>query len=196
MRTAVCFCLVLAAGCSPQPTGGQTRIAPRSTSGQTRITPPNKQQARANLIALAEQIGQAALQEDHLRMADLTYPLLVEKLGGRELYVVKLEEVAAETRGQGWRLKKFTVGDPSDLTEAGTEMYAVVPYDMEMSSPAGVPAKLPSFLVAVSQNKGATWTFVDGAGIGVDRSKLKAVLPNFPEDLTLPAIKPGAGQRK
>src|SRR4051794_6446470 len=43
----------------------------------------------------AEEMRRAILQEDHETMADLTLPLLVEKLGGRGRFVQHLESLVA-----------------------------------------------------------------------------------------------------
>src|SRR5262249_39540621 len=134
--------------------------------------------------------GRAALQEDHPKMAELTLPALVEKFGGRAGYVQKLESIAAEMKGQGFRLTKFTFGDPSSLVQAAGEVYAVVPTVVELSGPGGATGRQPSYLIAVSQDGGASWKFLDGAGVSGDRSRLKAILPNFPEQLHLPAAQP------
>jgi hypothetical protein len=149
----------------------------------------DEEQARTALAAQAEEVGRAALNEDHARMAELTEPALVERFGGRREYVRKLETIAVGMKGRGYRLTKSSVGEPSRFVRAGRDTYAVVPTEVEMTGPGGA-GKAPSFLVAVSRDGGATWKFVDGAGVRGDRARLKALLPNFPEELELPAARP------
>jgi hypothetical protein len=129
-------------------------------------------------------------------MADLTLPALVEKFGGRAGYVQKLESIAAEMKGQGFRLTKFTLRDPSQLVQAAGEVYAVIPSVVELSGPGGAAGRQPSYLIAVSTDGGASWKFLDGGGVGGDRGKLKALLPNFPDQLQLPAAQPPVWERK
>jgi hypothetical protein len=173
MRRLLGFSVVLWCGCA----------------AEREPAPPDPEQARTNLVAQAGEVGRAALREDHSRMAELTEPALVERFGGRREYVRKLETIAAEMKGRGYRLTKSTVGEPSRLVRSGRDTYAVVPTEVELSGPGGA-GKAPSFLVAVSRDGGATWKFVDGAGVRGDRARLKAQLPNFPEELELPAAKP------
>jgi hypothetical protein len=66
-------------------------------------------------------------------------------------------------------------------------VYAVVPTELELSGATDAEVKQPSSLIAVSQDGGAGWKFLNGAGVGGDRSKLKRLLPNFPEQLKLVA---------
>jgi hypothetical protein len=46
------------------------------------------------------------------------------------------------------------------------------------------------FLIAISEDRGKTWTFIDGAGLvsepGREREKLAQILPDFPAQLALP----------
>jgi hypothetical protein len=144
-------------------------------------------QALKNLEMQAEEVGRAAVQEDHARMAEFTLPALVEKFGGRAMYIKKLESIAAETKKQGFRLKEYIIGKPSQLVQVAGDAYAVVPFGLELSGPGGSAGRQPSYMVAVSQDGSASWKFVDGAGIGGDRGKLKNLFPNFPDELQLPA---------
>jgi hypothetical protein len=131
--------------------------------------PLDKEQALKNLKSQAEEVRQAMLEEDHQKMADLTHPTLVEKMGGKARFVQRLESMAGEMKGQGIRLKDMTFSKPSDLVESSGDVYAVVPYKMEI---AGLEGAHPSYLIGVSTDRGGTWKFIDGAGVGGDRGKL------------------------
>jgi hypothetical protein len=41
-------------------------------------------------------------------------------------------------------------------------------------------------LLGISADRGKTWTFVDGSGIGNDETMKKRLLPNLPKELELP----------
>jgi hypothetical protein len=172
--------LLLVVGCASKPQANATSA----------VDLPDRQQALNNLKSQAEEVGRAAVNEDHARMSELTHPVLVDKFGGRAAFVKKLESIAAEMKGQGFRLKKFTIGEPSQMFQAVGEMYAIVPLEVALSGPRGATGKQPSYLIAVSPDRGASWKFIDGAGFRGDRSKLKELLPSFPEQLQLPAAQP------
>lgn len=182
MRSSTWWLLLLVVGCARGPASG--------------IGLADQRQARKNLKAQAEEVGRAAVEEHHARLADLTHPALVEKFGGRELYVKKLESIAAEAKRGGFRLAKVTVGEPSPLVEAAGSLYAVVPTEGELSGPGGDVGRQPSCLIAVSSDGGAGWKFIDGAGIGSHRGRLKKLLPDFPERLDLPAAQPPVWEKK
>jgi hypothetical protein len=168
------------------------RLAPRSDkqSQQGRDLPvresarpqnrPEQQQARENLISQSEAIGRAAVDEDHAKMAELTLPVLVEKFGGRAAYIKKLESIASEMKREGFRLKKWTLADPSALVQSVGDVYAVVPAAVELSGPGGAVGRNSSYLIAVSEDGGASWKFIDGAGIGADRNKLRKLVRTSP----------------
>ena len=181
MRTGLFLLLIV--GCASRPEG-KKGVA------------PDEQQAVKNLKAQAAEVGRSAVEQDHAKMAELTHPFLIEKLGGRAAFVQKLESIAADMKGQGFGLKKFTMGEPSLLVPAAGQVYAVVPSEVELSGPGGAAGKQPSYLIAVSTDGGIQWKFIDGAGVGGDRRKLKSVLPDLPDQLVLPAAQPAVWDRK
>jgi hypothetical protein len=154
------------------------------------VRPVHDPKAVANLQAQAAEVERAMLREDHGRMADLSHPALVSYCGGRAGYIRKLQEEAGDLRGQGLRFHAFRFGEPSRLFESGGELYAVYPYALELTGPDGGRASQPSYFVGVSADRGATWRFLDGAGAGSDRGKLRRWLPRFPDELPLPEPQP------
>jgi hypothetical protein len=119
-------------------------------------------------------------------MADLMHPSLVRGMGGREACLRKLAKEAADLRRQGLKFHDFRFGEPSHMFEVKGELYAIYPYTLEITGPGGEPASQPSYLICHSTDAGATWRFMDGAGIGTDRERLKRFLPSFPTELSLP----------
>lgn len=189
MRRLAWLFLLLVVGCTPD--------APKPKGKSVASTAPSDQrQALTALKAQAQEIGQAAIREDHTKMAQLTHPALVEKFGGQAAYVKKLDSTATEMKQQGFRLKAFTVGEPSELVQAGGRLYAVVPQEVQLSGPQGAAGRRASFLVAVSADGGSHWQFVDGSGVRGDRSKLKMLFPEFPDRLQLPADQPAVWDGK
>ena len=186
MRFRPWLFFLLVVGCTPKPQ------AEPAGGGPTL----DREQAVKALKAQAREVGKAAVDADHDAMAKLTHPALVDKFGGREAYIKKLDSVASEMKSQGFRLKTFTVGEPSELVRAGGRTYAVVPTEVRLAGPGGAEGRQPSYLVAASSDGGAHWQFVDGSGVGGDRGKLKSLFPEFPDRLQLPAPEPAAWNKK
>jgi hypothetical protein len=146
-----------------------------------------REQAREALMAHAQQTRQAMLRQDYRRMADLTHSAVVNGLGGRARFIQHLDEFAAEMKGGGFGVADMVLSEPSELVESRGSVYAVVPFDAHLTGPGGTTGVKPSYLIGVSADGGAGWTFVDGEGLRGDRATLLSVLPDFPDRLALPA---------
>jgi hypothetical protein len=157
-----------------------------SCRSQSSGPPLPAQDAKANLSAQAKAMTEAVLAKDHARLADLSHPALIEKLGGKEKYVQTVERVSGEIEGQGFKIASVACQEPTDPVEAAGDRYAIVPTNTEMTGPGGVKMKLAGYLIAASADGGRNWKFIDGAGVKGDRAKLKQLLPNFPDSLALP----------
>jgi hypothetical protein len=152
--------------------------------------PLDKNEAVKNLKSQAAEVGNATLKEDHQKLADLTHPIVLEKLGGREKFIEKLKSVAAGIKSEGFRIEKVVFLEPPSLEETNTEVYAVVPFQLNLSGPRGVTITQPAFLIGVSRDSGTNWKFIDGTVFAGDRERLKKLFPNFPPKLKLPDKQP------
>jgi hypothetical protein len=87
-------------------------------------------------------------------------------------------------RADGFDLRAASVEAPARLVPAGPDLLAVVPTSIVLMAPAGTLVQR-SYLLGASADQGATWRFVDGAGL--DRARAEKLFPELPADLTLPA---------
>jgi hypothetical protein len=138
----------------------------------------------------AEEVGKAARDDDHERMADLNHPKLVESLGGRAMFIRLLEKTAALRARRGLHIEEVVIGEPDQLAESSGTLYTIVPMETKVSGPKNLSISQSSFLIAVSTDRGKTWKYLGAAGVEVDREKLKQLLPGFPDELKLPAQEP------
>jgi hypothetical protein len=135
--------------------------------------------------ARADDAAQAMVKGDFGRLVDLTYPRVVELMGGRDKTIAALEAAVKKMKDGGFAFRSAKVGEASKPVAGGDELYTVVPLTLEMKVPGGT-STLNSFLLGVSRDKGKTWTFVDGSKIGDDARMTKRLLPNLPAELKLP----------
>jgi len=147
-------------------------------------------EAVENLKAQAANVEHAMINADHQQMADRTHPVLIDHFGGRAGYIRELEQAAADLRRQELKFHAFSFGAISQVFESAGELYAIYPYSLELTGPNGEPASQLSYLVCTSSDRGVSWTFLDGAGVGSDRRKLTRFLPEFPAELALPEPQP------
>ena len=119
-------------------------------------------------------------------MADLTCPVVVEKLGGRDKFIERLASMAAEIKSSGFRIDSIDMSEPPSYVEWAGDLYSILPQTLRLSLSTGIQISKHSYLAGVSPDGGATWRFIDGQGIGGDRKKMEIVLPHFPKTWRCP----------
>lgn len=168
-RTATLLLLALglvAAGCKQKPTDAEMK---------------------ANAKRQADAMGAANLNRDFGAAVSFMYDEVVTAMGGKERVIRTMHQADAKMSADGFALRKVTMGDPTDLTESKGQRFAIVPESIEMSAPGGGRLKTNGFLLAISNDAGVTWKFLDGAGIADAGENLYTLLPNLPRSLKLPA---------
>lgn len=145
--------------------------------------------------AVAEQARaacEALVRGDLDKFVGWTHPKLVQAMGGRERLVSTLKTGQRDMAQQGIQLVSARIRSQVELARGSDEWFAIVPYDLEMTVPAGrVLAR--TWLLGISSNQGQTWTFVDGDGLTAN--SVKRLFPNFPAQLALPARQPPQVER-
>src|SRR5262249_25423816 len=129
-----------------------------------------------------EEINNALIKEDFAKVADLTHPKVVKLMGGREKMISAMESGIKDMKSKGYAFRSVKVDAASDPVTAGSDMFVVVPFLLEMKAPKGRLLQ-KSFVIGVSSDQGKSWAFVNG---DLDVQKVKQVLPNLPEQLKLP----------
>jgi hypothetical protein len=139
--------------------------------------------------AKAQACADAMLKGDYEAFVGYTHPKVIELVGGREKMLETLRKGTAQMKAQGIAFVSFDVAAPANVIGAGKpRQLAVVPTKFEMTS-GTTHIKQEGFLLAVSDDAGKSWTFIDGAGL-TDKEQLKQFLGDVPAELKLPARKP------
>jgi hypothetical protein len=131
----------------------------------------------------AEEVAQATVKGEYGKLADLTYPKVVEEMGGRDRMIAVLKNSLQEMNKKGFEFRSAKVGKTAQVVAGGDSLFAVVPFDLEMKVPGGSLA-VKSFMLGISPDKGKTWTFINGDK--VQDGSVKKMLPNLPAELKLP----------
>lgn len=137
----------------------------------------------------AQELADAFVAGNFEKMADLTYPALVELLGGKDKMVAGLKQEMSGAGAEGFRVLSMPVGEPKRVVKSRDYLLSVVPVTMRVKMSDGVFAQRITYL-GVSQDGGQNWTFVSG---GVDKQMLKVLFPSIPtaiDELELPAEMP------
>ena len=128
-------------------------------------------------------VGAALQAGDFGGVIDLTYPAIVELMGGREKGIESVVEQMNTLKEHNISITSFTVGDPSEIKTGGSELFSVLPTSIEMKAPqTKITGK--SFLIAISGDQGKSWFYADGSNLTPDL--MKTLFPKFPPELKLP----------
>ena len=133
----------------------------------------------------AQELCDATLKGDFGRAADLTYPKLIQLMGGRTQYLAVLEKGMKETQSAQFQISSMTVGEPRDIFKFNTQHYAIVPTIMRMKVPQGTLVG-EGFMIGISADGGQNWTFVDSGPAAQDKQKLRILFGPAAEELRLP----------
>jgi hypothetical protein len=132
----------------------------------------------------AQEVGQAVIKGDYAKIADLTYPKIVEAMGGRDRMIAETEAAMRRMKERGITFRSHTVGEPSEFRTEDGNTFTVLPTTVEMTVPGG-RAIGKSYLLGISADGGKTWTFADGSGLDTQEKRDK-LLPRLPAKLKLP----------
>ena len=139
--------------------------------------------------ALAAENSAALSSGNYARLVELTYPKIVEMIGGRDKMIETLRRGSEDMKAHGSAILGAEVSEPKEVVTANDRQFAIVPMTVRVQVPDGT-LHSKGFLIAVSDH-GKTWTFIDGAGFmrepGKEKEKLAQVLPDFPPQLSLPS---------
>ncbi|HWS89256.1 MAG TPA: hypothetical protein VN282_19945 [Pyrinomonadaceae bacterium] len=144
------------------------------------------EEAAKRLQTQAEESGRAFLEGDYERLADYTYPKLVELIGGREKLIEVVRKSVEGMKAEGLQPLSSAPSAPTQVLRAGRQTYAIVPLKFKMRAPGQVLVS-DSFMIAVSDDGGKNWKFLSGAS--VDEARLKILLPDAAGKLKLPTVR-------
>lgn len=134
----------------------------------------------------AEMTAKSLLEDDYESLLKFTYPKVIELVGGRERMISIIKKGKAEMKQQGISFESVTIGEPSGTVKAGDEIHCLIPQTVFMKVPRG-KMKNESYLLAVSQDDGNNWFYIDTTNLTMDNVKM--VLPNYNSDLKIPVKK-------
>lgn len=152
----------------------------------------NAQTGVDELLRRARESGDALIRGDFNKLVDLTYPKLVELIGGRARMVSLLKTRRKEMKTQGNEFSSVSVHQPKETVSIGTRTFAIVPFTLKLNVPEGTLIH-ETFLIGISEDRGVTWTLIDGTNL--DERRLRILLPDAGGKIILPERQPPLFQR-
>jgi len=135
----------------------------------------------------AMDMARAVLAKDVNKLVGYMPPKLVADAGGKDKLLMARDTLNKYMKQFGAEIKKVTIGNPGKIISYKKLLQATVPQTTEVKFMAGT-AILESTLIAISEDKGLHWYFVDTSIYRGD--KLKSSLPDLSPELIIPPMKP------
>jgi len=114
----------------------------------------------ALIKAKVEECNAALLEGNFEKLVEMTYPPLVELMGGGEAMIELVRGGIDMMKSSGFTIESAEVQEPARIVTTRRRTYAVVPYHLIMNSPVG-KFRQESTMLGISTDKGKSWTFVD-----------------------------------
>jgi len=155
-------------------------------TSRDKASPADVAEIRKRLKEQATEIAHAVVAEDFEKVADMTHPNSLKMMGGREEVIALQKKFRKETIASGGKIAIERVEDPGDVVESHAVLYSYVPVVARIH--CQMPKKvmlMKSIFIAVSQDEGKTWKFVDDSGIPF-REIVEQMFPDWPSRLILP----------
>ncbi len=141
----------------------------------------------ANIRAAFDRAAQAVVAGDAEAILNSTYSGLLEQVGGRDAMRSMLIKNLTDLEKRGMAVVSTEIVSISEPLQAGDELHAIVRAKRILKAPGGRQIQ-DTFMIAVSDDEGQNWTFVDGPQL--TPKHIEALFPDFNEALELPETVP------
>jgi hypothetical protein len=134
----------------------------------------------------AMDMARAVLAKDVDKLVGYMPPKVVADAGGKAKLLIARDTLNKYMKQFGAEIKKVTIGNPGKIITYKNQLQATVPQTTEVKFMAS-KVILESTLIAISEDKGLHWYFVDTSIYRGD--KLKSSLPDLSPELVIPPMK-------
>ncbi len=126
---------------------------------------------------------QAITSNNYETTLKYTHPNVVKMVGGKKEFLDVLKTGTNEMKLMGNKYESIEIGKPSKTVKAANEIHCLIPETISMQLKDG-KMKHKSYLLAVSNDKGKSWTFIETALI--TEESIYQILPNYNKALVIP----------
>ena len=131
----------------------------------------------------AEICSDAQLKLDFEKFLPYVPAKLLGFMGGKEGLTKTLTQQSAEIKRRGITIDSVKIGTPDKPKELGGLLVGLVPQELVLTTPQGKLVSM-SHLLAISENKGESWVFVDC--MSINDEKLGILYPTLKGKIDLP----------
>ena len=145
------------------------------------------QQFSSKIKGNAMEMSRALIAKKSAVFLQFMHPSMVKLAGGKTQLSAITDSAMTVFEQFGGKISKINYGNPSEVVEYKKTMQAVLPQSTFLTSPLG-DVELSSSLIAISNDKGESWTFIDTSLFGLE--KIKSVMPDISPKLVIPKVAP------
>ena len=127
-----------------------------------------------------QQMGQALAKGDYEAFMAFNHPMLIQNYGGEEEFRYILENALMEFLQTGYRINGTKFLDVRDIESSGNQLQAVITQELSMQQ-NGVDTVILQSMLAVSENRGESWYYMDINGKTKD--EIQRFFPSLLEDI-------------
>jgi hypothetical protein len=141
------------------------------------------QQHSSSIKQAALEMGNALVKKDGDRFIQYMHPSMVNLAGGKTQLKEMSDSIFRVAEQIGGKVSKISFGSPSPVITYKNMLQAVITQQMTVSTLLG-NAELSSAMIAISIDKGKTWTFIDTNLFSIN--KIKTAIPDISPQLVIP----------
>jgi len=135
------------------------------------------------MLEQANEMGKKFIAKDYTGFLKYSHPAVIKVMGGVEkMTTATITELQAIEK-EGVKFISIKFGVPSKIIRANNELQCTLPEAIEMRVPNG-KLTTTTTMIAVSQDKGKNWYFIDTSGNNLGNMQL--LLPTLSDDLYVP----------
>jgi len=139
--------------------------------------------ADANLKKSADNMAKLFIEKDYTHYVKYINPKIVANTGGNDKMIVLVKQSVDEMKSKGITFKDLSIGNisPVVITKAGLQSVVQELLTLKMNEGR---VEATSYLIALSADKGKTWTFIDTSGKPL--AEMQKMFPSLSNELVIP----------
>jgi len=139
--------------------------------------------AAANLKKSADNMAKLFIEKDYTHYVKYINPKIVANTGGNDKMIVVLKQSMDDMKSKGVTIKNLSIGSLSPIVVAKSGLQSVVQELLTLKMNEG-RVEATSYLIALSTDKGKTWTFIDTSGKPL--AEMQKMFPLLSNELVIP----------
>ena len=144
----------------------------------------NNPEIHKKLMQQADDMGKKFIAKDYAGFLKYTHPATVKAMGGQQRMLQETVKSFQELEKDGIVFLDVKFGETSKILTVGNELQCTMPEIIEMHITGGKYTTI-STLIAISEDKGNKWYFLDTGGN--DLSLMQMLHANLSNELVIPA---------